>query len=63
MSMGNGYFSNRRGKRTMASHCSPTLPDRRPKTRYISLVIQELVQYASESKVRLYLCLIQLKRN
>lgn len=28
--IGKGYFSNSRGKRTIASHCSPILPDLRP---------------------------------
>lgn len=27
MRIGKGYFSKSRGKRTIASHCSPTLPD------------------------------------
>lgn len=30
MRMGKGYFWKSRGKRTTASHCSPSLPDRRP---------------------------------
>lgn len=30
INIGNGYFSKRRGKRTMASHCSPILPERKP---------------------------------
>ena len=30
MRIGNGYFSNNLGNLTMASHCSPTLPDLRP---------------------------------
>lgn len=30
INIGNGYFSKRRGKRTIASHCSPTFPDRNP---------------------------------
>lgn len=29
--MGNGYFWKSLGKRTTASHCSPSLPDLRPK--------------------------------
>lgn len=29
--IGNGYFSNNLGKRTMAAHCSPTLGDLKPK--------------------------------
>ena len=28
--IGNGYFSNNRGKRTIASHCSPILTDLNP---------------------------------
>ena len=32
MRIGNGYFSKRRGNLTMASHCSPTLEERRPIT-------------------------------
>lgn len=31
ISIGKGYFSKRRGKRTIASHCSPTLPERSPR--------------------------------
>jgi hypothetical protein len=30
--IGNGYFSNRRGNLTIASHCSPTFPERSPTT-------------------------------
>lgn len=30
MRIGNGYFSNSFGNRTMDSHCSPTFPDRKP---------------------------------
>lgn len=33
MRIGKGYFSNSLGKRTMASHCSPILPDLRPVKR------------------------------
>lgn len=29
--MGNGYFSNNRGNRTIASHCSPIFVERKPK--------------------------------
>ena len=31
--IGNGYFSNRFGNLTIASHCSPALPDRKPKRK------------------------------
>ena len=30
ISIGNGYFSNNLGNRTIASHCSPILTDLRP---------------------------------
>ena len=30
ISIGKGYFSNSSGYLTIASHCSPTLPDRSP---------------------------------
>lgn len=33
ISIGNGYFSNSFGNLTMASHCSPTLPDLKPKNK------------------------------
>lgn len=44
MRMGNGYFWKSLGKRTTASHCSPSLPDLRPKAdsrsyrRYLRVV-------------------------
>lgn len=31
INIGNGYFSNNFGNRTIASHCSPILLDLRPK--------------------------------
>lgn len=34
--IGNGYFSNKRGNLTIASHCSPTLPDLRPEMQQVS---------------------------
>uniref|UniRef100_A0A6B0UT98 Putative secreted protein n=1 Tax=Ixodes ricinus TaxID=34613 RepID=A0A6B0UT98_IXORI len=36
MRIGNGYFSKRRGKRTIVSHCSPSLPERRPLSSSVS---------------------------
>lgn len=42
--MGKGYFANKRGKRTIASHCSPLFPDLSPakhvQIKYIYKVIQ-----------------------
>lgn len=35
--IGNGYFSNKLGNRTIASHCSPVLLDRSPEVKKDSL--------------------------
>lgn len=36
--IGNGYFSNKLGNRTIASHCSPVLLDRSPEVKKRVLV-------------------------
>ena len=39
INIGNGYFSNKLGNRTMASHWSPPLVDRKPeKGKHLSLM-------------------------
>lgn len=42
MRIGNGYFWNSLGKRTTASHCSPSLPDLRPNEKAQEEVITDV---------------------
>lgn len=42
MRIGNGYFSNSLGNLTIASHCSPTRPDRRPTTETVGKWTQKV---------------------
>lgn len=48
ISIGNGYFSNSLGNLTIASHCSPTLPDLRP----VKYIFVNFIVYKSSSRLR-----------